>query len=141
MIAKTFGLLSLSMGLAALVVWTTGCSSEQPAAAPAADQQGAAAMEHGDHDHAEEMASEEIEQDDDARIKASLASLSTEDRELAMKQKVCPISGDPLGMMGTPIKVDVEGHTVFVCCAGCKDPLLEDANAYLVKLGLKPAAE
>jgi len=131
----------MGLGLAALVVWTTGCTSEQPAAAPAAQHEGSTAMEHGDHDHAGKMAMEKTEQDDNAKIQASFASLSPEDRELATKQKVCPISGDPLGLMGTPIKVDVEGHTVFICCPSCKDPLLEEPDKYLVKLGLKPAAQ
>jgi len=43
--------------------------------------------------------------------------------------------------MGAPIKVDVQGHTVFICCPGCKEDLLADADAYLVKLGMKPAAQ
>lgn len=132
---KTVGLLGMCLGLAALVAWTTGCSSsEQPA--PAADQ-GASATTAP----AVEAADEEIAEDDEATIKASLASLSPEDRELAMKQKTCPVSGEPLGLMGAPIKVDVQGHTVFICCPGCKEDLLADADAYLVKLGMKPAAQ
>lgn len=133
---KTAGVLSTSLGLAALVMWTTGCSSKQPAAAPGAEEQAMAGADHGD-----QMAMDESGKDDAAKIKASFASLSPEDRELAMKQKTCPVSGDPLGLMGTPIKVDVEGHTVFICCPSCKDPLLEKPDEYLAKLGMKPAAE
>jgi hypothetical protein len=145
-LVKIAGTLGMGSGLVALMMWSTGCSSDQPAA-PAQKETASvgdhvhAEGESADHDHAVEGADEKIEQDDDARIKAAFASLSPEDRALAMKQKVCPISGDPLGLMGTPIKVDVEGHEVFICCPGCKEPLLEDADAYLVKLGLKPAAE
>src|SRR4051812_34433021 len=40
---------------------------------------------------------------DPAKIKASLVSLSTEDRALAEKQKICPVSGEALGIMGAPL--------------------------------------
>src|SRR6476469_7672944 len=39
-----------------------------------------------------------------AEIVAALAKLSAEDRAIAEKQKVCPVSGEPLGTMGAPIK-------------------------------------
>ena len=35
------------------------------------------------------------------------------------RQKVCPVSGKPLGSMGSPVAVDANGDTVYVCCAGC----------------------
>ncbi|TWU39459.1 hypothetical protein [Novipirellula artificiosorum] len=35
------------------------------------------------------------------------------------RQKICPVSGKPLGSMGDPVAVDVNGQQVFVCCAGC----------------------
>ncbi len=34
-------------------------------------------------------------------------------------QEICPISGQKLGSMGTPIKVKVGEETVFLCCKGC----------------------
>jgi hypothetical protein len=148
-LVKTVGILCTSLGLAALLLWTSGCSSEQPAAP--APEQGSAAGDHGDHVHADgehadhdhdaETAGAAAEQDDATKIEAALASLSADDRALATKQKICPVSGEALGLMGTPEKVDVEGQFVFICCAGCKDMLLEDPNSYLAKLGLKPAAE
>src|SRR5438105_679701 len=57
---------------------------------------------------------------DPAKIKASLALLSTVDRALAEKQKICPVSGEPLGAMGAPKKISVAGHDVFICCQGCE---------------------
>jgi RND family efflux transporter MFP subunit len=64
--------------------------------------------------------------DPDARIKAALAKLSPADRQLAEQQRFCPVLEDSrLGSMGTPVKLTVEGETVFICCAGCK----EDAQA------------
>jgi hypothetical protein len=56
------------------------------------------------------------------------------DKELIEKQKTCPVSDQPLGSMGTPVKVVVKGRTVFLCCAGCKKKLLANPDKYLKKL-------
>jgi Cu(I)/Ag(I) efflux system membrane fusion protein len=37
----------------------------------------------------------------------------------AMIQRVCPVTGVPLGSMGVPIKMTLRGKTLFVCCKGC----------------------
>jgi hypothetical protein len=76
-----------------------------------------------------------------SEIEANLASLSAEDHELAIKQKICPISEEPLGSMGAPIKVAVAGHEVFVCCEACEEPLKQDPTTHLAKIGLKPSTE
>jgi hypothetical protein len=68
------------------------------------------------------------------KIKANLDKLSPEDRALAEEQKVCPDSGEPLGSMGTPIKVMVKGKPVFVCCKGCVEGVQEDPDATLKKV-------
>jgi hypothetical protein len=52
-----------------------------------------------------------------------LAGLSSADRALAEEQKVCPVSGQPLGSHGTPTKIVVDGQTWFVCCKDCIDEL------------------
>jgi hypothetical protein len=67
-------------------------------------------------------------------MERELAKLPEGDRELALAQKVCPVSGEPLGSMGTPIKVTVEGRDVFVCCAGCVDELKSNFDKYADKL-------
>lgn len=36
-----------------------------------------------------------------------------------IQNKVCPVMGEPLGSMGDPIPVTVDGETLFVCCRGC----------------------
>ena len=46
---------------------------------------------------------------EDPKIAEALAKLDPADQELAKKQKTCPVSGEPLGSMGTPVKVTVEG--------------------------------
>jgi hypothetical protein len=56
-----------------------------------------------------------------ARIEANLAQLSPEDRKQVEEQQYCPLMKDVrLGARGVPIKVTVEGQTVFVCCRGCQ---------------------
>lgn len=60
-------------------------------------------------------------------------------QSLAEKQKVCPVSGEPLGSMGSPQPVSVidsKGgtHTVLICCESCREPLTEKPDGYLAKL-------
>ncbi|HBI44399.1 MAG TPA: hypothetical protein DDY78_16330 [Planctomycetales bacterium] len=65
---------------------------------------------------------------------ASIAELAPEDRPLAEAQRLCPITGEPLGGMGTPIKVDVKGQTVFLCCDGCKKKALDNPDKTLASV-------
>ena len=65
---------------------------------------------------------------------ASIAELAPEDRPLAEAQRRCPITGEPLGEMGTPIKVDVKGQTVFLCCDGCKKKALDNPDKTLASV-------
>ena len=63
-----------------------------------------------------------------------LAELSEADRALALKQNVCPVSGESLGSMGKPVKVEVKGRTVFLCCDGCEAELKKEPDKFLAKL-------
>ena len=38
---------------------------------------------------------------------------------LARAQRICPVTGQDLGSMGGPIRTEIEGRTVFLCCRGC----------------------
>lgn len=53
------------------------------------------------------------------------------DRPIAPKQGVCPVTGKPLGSMGPPVSVTVNGRTVQLCCKGCEDRLRESPDKYL----------
>lgn len=55
-------------------------------------------------------------------------------RAMAESQKICPVTGKPLGSMGAPIKVMVEGRAVLICCEGCEGPLVKSPEKYLAKL-------
>ena len=63
---------------------------------------------------------------EEAEIKAALAKLAAQDRPLAEAQRLCPMTGKPLGSMGTPVKVMLKGQPVFLCCEGCE----EEAKAH-----------
>ena len=67
-------------------------------------------------------------------IEQALAGLSSEDRALAARQRVCPVSQKPLGSMGTPVKVRVGERDVLLCCEGCEEELKAKPEQYLAKL-------
>ncbi len=73
-------------------------------------------------------------QQEDASIAKALKNLSSKDRALAQKQRICPVAEMPLGSMGTPIKIDVKGRKVFICCEGCREDLLKNPVKYLAVL-------
>ena len=96
---RVFGVLILG----GAVVVASGCTGDRPTASPATGAAVAARPEAKD-----EVASER-------------AKLSSEDRALVDAQEWCVVSTDErLGSMGPPIKLDVKGQPVFVCCKGCK---------------------
>lgn len=72
--------------------------------------------------------------EEEAAVAEALAGLSPEDRALAEKQRFCPVADFRLGGMGTPVKVDVQGTPVFLCCNGCREAVLAEPEKYLAKL-------
>ena len=124
----------LTLLAAILAAFTLGCGDNH---------------EHGDHNDSEGTGSETTkiaeptaetdtpsvaDEDEDEGIETSISMLDEEDQKLARAQKTCPVSDQPLGSMGTPIKLEVKGKTVFLCCAGCKKRILRDPDKYLAKL-------
>ena len=65
-------------------------------------------------------------------IRTALEPLSDADRALVEAQVICPVTEVRLGSMGmgTPIKLEVEGRTVFICCEGCRDGMLDNPEKY-----------
>ncbi len=82
----------------------------------------------GGEDAATELSPEE------ANIQKALAGLSEADRTAAEQQRICPVSDEPLGSMGTPVRISVKGQDVFLCCAGCEGSISNDPDTYLAKL-------
>lgn len=69
-----------------------------------------------------------------ANIAENLAKLSAEDRKLAEAQGVCPITGDPLGALGVPVKITLKGQPVVLCCKDCIEKAKADPDKTLGKM-------
>lgn len=72
--------------------------------------------------------------DERNQIEVALSELSPIDRALAERQRMCVVSENRLGSMGTPLRVDVNGVPVFICCEACRNSLLEEPEKYLAKI-------
>jgi YHS domain-containing protein len=121
-------MLPLALGL-------SGCGASTSSQAPEQDSKPSApsAAEKSNDDHGDD-AGQPQESAQDREVVEALAELSPEDRSLAEKQKSCPVTGELLGSMGAPLKVDVNGKPVFICCEGCREELLKKPDEYLAKL-------
>ncbi len=126
---RRFGCVLAVLGM---LLVTGGCGSpraKEPAKsppAPAATQEKTA--------EAAKTPSEAAPEADEAAVSEGLKELSAEDRAAAEKQKVCPVTGEPLGSMGKPYKITVEGRTVFLCCSGCEEQFRKDPDKYFAKM-------
>jgi hypothetical protein len=69
------------------------------------------------------------------RVAAALASLSPEDRRQAESQEICPVTEMRLGSMGTPLKVDVRGTPIFICCGGSPAATGGEVEMHLPPIG------
>lgn len=118
-----------SVAVAALVIVVAGCgNSESVSAEPAAMP--ASAGEHAEHEGGDQHAPPaEL-----AEYAEVLAELPMEDRMAVYKQKICPVTRQPLGAMGKPLKVTVKDRELFVCCPSCVRKITADPDKYLPKL-------
>ncbi len=111
----------------AAVAVAAGCGGEKPAV-PAPASSGAVAPAPGVTDE----------------VAAERAKLSPEDRALVDAQEWCAVSTDErLGAMGPPLRLDIKGQPVFVCCKGCKRKSEADSEktlAVVADLRAKKAA-
>ena len=65
---------------------------------------------------------------------AEIKQLADEDQTTVIDQVICPVTDAKLGSMGRPLKVDIAGKAVFICCEGCRNSLLKAPDMYLAKL-------
>lgn len=63
--------------------------------------------------------------------------LPMQQRTVALRQRICPVTEQPLGSMGKPILVRVAGREVYVCCEGCIETLRNSPEEYLTRLGAR----
>jgi len=64
-------------------------------------------------------------------VDEAMAGLAAADRAIAKAQKTCPVSGQALGSMGTPLKMQVGDQAVFLCCRSCVKKFESDPQKYL----------
>ena len=62
---------------------------------------------------------------------AEIGKLPAEDQLLAKQQVLCPITKEPLGSMGVPVKLVLKGQPVFLCCKGCVGRAQSKADSVL----------
>ena len=108
--------------IATIVIIATGCQTQTN---PVSSNPESSATHPDSHDH---------QHDDrgDADVATAMAKLSPEDRKEAEAQKFCAVMGDNLlGSMGTPLKVEIDGAPVFLCCSGCKSKALKNPEQTL----------
>jgi YHS domain-containing protein len=63
-----------------------------------------------------------------------VATVPASEQQLAAaaiaRQKTCPVSGKPLGSMGDPVAVEVNGQKLYVCCSGCVKAVQSNPTKY-----------
>lgn len=75
------------------------------------------------------------EADAEVTVPFKLAALATApatkaDAKAIAAQKVCAVSGEDLGSMGTPLKVSRGSESVFICCKGCVRKIESNPDKY-----------
>ncbi len=114
----------------AVAMFAAGCQTQTPPTA--ANPPSAASQSEGDSlnpegDHKDDHGESDVE--------IAMGKLSAEDRKEAEAQKYCAVLGTSLlGSMGTPLKLDIKGEPVFLCCSGCKSKALENPEATLASV-------
>lgn len=129
---RRFGLYLAILVLTILGIGFYGCSKSPNPPPSNTSTDGGSPTEHDGHNHGQHQHGEHDKNDSGhtgmETMKKGLARLSDSDRASALKQHICPVSGEMLGTMGEPIKVSVNGHEVWICCSGCKEDLLADPD-------------
>jgi Cu(I)/Ag(I) efflux system membrane fusion protein len=65
---------------------------------------------------------------------ANVAQLPDGDRQQALQQRWCPVTGKPLGSMGVPYKITLRDQTVWLCCKGCVSKAKRSPDEMLAKI-------
>lgn len=63
----------------------------------------------------------------------TVSTSSTADKAAIDQQRVCAVAGSRLGGMGTPVKVTMNGQSLFLCCKGCVGKVEKDPAGYFAK--------
>ena len=103
----------------------TGCGS--------GDEPATHSHDHADHDHAGHDHSDHEHADGDESTAKPVAGVPAD-----YPLKVCVVSGEDLGSMGKPVKIEHEGQAAYLCCDSCIDKFNAEPAKYLAKLKPTP---
>ena len=65
---------------------------------------------------------------------ASSNGASADPQAAIAKQAVCPVTGAKLGSMGTPVAVQADGATVYLCCASCESKIAKEPHKFVSRI-------
>ncbi len=126
----------LFIGLVFVAGLLVGCQTKPPPAGSVSSAHDGHDTDEGGHDDLKEK----VDDAKEAKISAELSKLSPEDRQLAESQKFCAVMNhERLGGMGAPLKLDIKGQPVLVCCKGCKQKALKNPDETLEKVAAMKA--
>jgi hypothetical protein len=118
--SRLFLVAMFAVAITLLSLLSNGCS-DHPPASPVAT--------------AERPASPSTQPSEVDEITAVRKKLSAEDRIHVEAQEWCVVMTDErLGSMGPPVKLNIKGETVFICCKGCKKTAEANPDETLGKL-------
>ena len=60
------------------------------------------------------------------------------DSVVCSSMRVAGTAGEPLGSMGGPIKVLIDGSSLYLCCQGCVAKVEASPEKYLAKVTPSP---
>lgn len=98
------------------------------------DEPAAHSHDHADHDHADHDHAAHDHADHGEPTTEPVAGVPAD-----YPLKVCVVSGEDLGSMGKPIKIEHEGQSAYLCCDSCTDKFNAEPAKYLAKLKTTPA--
>ena len=120
------------IGLLFVAVSAAGCQNKTP---PVETVSSAHNSHAGNSQHDDKKANV-----DEDKISSELSKLGPEDRQLAESQKFCAVMNhERLGAMGAPVKLDIKGQPVFVCCKGCQQKATKNPDETLEKVAAMKA--
>jgi hypothetical protein len=67
------------------------------------------------------------------RFAHAIDSTNRVDGVIASNRSICPVSGQPLGSMGSPVSIRIQGQDVSLCCRGCVRALKKNPRKYLTR--------
>lgn len=130
-----FRLSNTTIGLFAILALIVGCQARTSSMPNASTAQTGHADGEGNQHSAGENHDDHSTQTADPKVTATLAKLNPADRKIAEQQQFCAVMhNERLGSMGVPVKLEIKGEPVFVCCAGCKAKALKNPNETLAKV-------